>query len=116
MTAPSIATWLQFICAACGYIYDEALGDPDGGLPAGTRLVQLGAFDNEDQARGEWDRLAARFGDLMVGKSRVVQSAQSGGRTFYRLRAHGFDGEDDARRFCSALVAENAECIPVALR
>ena len=85
-------------------------------LPAGTRLVQLGAFDNEDQARGEWDRLAARFGDLMVGKSRVVQSAQSGGRTFYRLRAHGFDGEDDARRFCSALVAENAECIPVALR
>ncbi len=85
-------------------------------LPSGTRLVQLGAFDNEEQARGEWDRLASRFGDLMVGKSRVVQSAQSGGRTFYRLRAHGFDGEDDARRFCSALVAENAECIPVAIR
>ena len=46
----------------------------------------------------------------------VVQSAQSGGRTFYRLRAHGFAGEDDARRFCAALLAENAACIPVAQR
>ena len=41
MTAPSIAPWLQFICAACGYIYDEALGDPDGGLPAGTRFADI---------------------------------------------------------------------------
>lgn len=24
-------------CALCGYIYDEAEGDPDGGVPPGTR-------------------------------------------------------------------------------
>ena len=85
-------------------------------LAVGTRLVQLGAFDTVEQARGEWTKLTAKFGDLMSGKSVVVQSALSGGRTFHRLRAHGFDGEDDARRFCTALLAEGAACIPVAHR
>lgn len=85
-------------------------------LASGTRLVQLGAFDDAETARREWDKLAGNFGDLMQGKARVVQSAQSGGRTFYRLRAEGFADEDDARRFCSALLAENTACIPVAVR
>jgi hypothetical protein len=85
-------------------------------LTVGARLVQLGAFDTGDQARREWTKLETRFGDLMSGKSAVVQTALSGGRTFYRLRAHGFDGEDDARRFCTALLAEGAACIPVAHR
>jgi len=31
----------QFICRACGYIYDEALGDPDGGLAPGTRFEAI---------------------------------------------------------------------------
>jgi rubredoxin-NAD+ reductase len=30
------ATYRQYICHACGYVYDEALGDPDSGLVAGT--------------------------------------------------------------------------------
>ncbi len=89
--------------------------DPDS-LPVGTRLAQLGAFESPDLARQEWDRLAGKFGDYMEGKSRVVQKASSGGRTFYRLRAMGFDDLADARRFCSALVAEQADCIPVVTR
>lgn len=24
-------------CPGCGYVYDEALGDPDGGIKPGTR-------------------------------------------------------------------------------
>jgi rubredoxin-NAD+ reductase len=31
----------QYICRACGHVYDEAVGDPDGGLPAGTRLQDI---------------------------------------------------------------------------
>jgi hypothetical protein len=85
-------------------------------IPAGTRLVQFGAFDTQDEARAEWVRLSGQFGELMDGKGMVLQPAESGGRTFYRLRAHGFDGEDDARRFCSAFVAQNATCIPVPQR
>ncbi len=86
--------------------------DPSTIAP-GTRLVQFGTFDTAEEARAEWVRLQGRFGEIMADKSLVVQPAESGGRTFYRLRAHGFDGEDDARRFCSAFVSENAVCIPV---
>lgn len=85
-------------------------------VPLGTRLAQLGAFDSPDQARAEWQRLELRFGDYMVGKNRVIQEAQSGGRTFYRLRAMGFDDLNDARRFCAAFVAERTDCIPVVTR
>lgn len=82
-------------------------------LTPGTRLVQFGTFDTAEEAKAEWTRLQGRFGELMAAKAMVVQPAESGGRTFYRLRAHGFEGEDDARRFCSAFVTEDAVCIPV---
>ena len=85
-------------------------------LPIGTRLAQLGAYDTPEIARGEWDKLNGRFEEIMDGKKRVIQMASSGGRTFYRLRAMGFDDMSDARRFCSALMAENADCIPVTTR
>ena len=85
-------------------------------IKAGTRLAQLGAYDSAEIAQEEWDRLYGRFTEYMEGKSRVIQKAQSGGRTFYRLRAMGFDDLSDARRFCSALLAEKAACIPVKVR
>ncbi|MCB6177024.1 SPOR domain-containing protein [Rhodobacter sp. Har01] len=85
-------------------------------LAPGTRLVQFGAFETEDEARAEWTRIGGRFAALMAGKAMVIESAVSGGNTFFRLRALGFEGEDDARRFCAALTAEGANCIPVAHR
>lgn len=85
-------------------------------LAEGTRLAQIGAFDSPDLARAEWDRVVAQFGALMEGKQRVIQEASSGGRVFYRLRVHGFDDLAAARRFCAALVAEQANCIPAAVR
>jgi rubredoxin-NAD+ reductase len=33
--------YLRWICDACGYIYDEAQGDPDSGLAAGTRFADI---------------------------------------------------------------------------
>ncbi|WP_420002571.1 SPOR domain-containing protein [Arenibacterium sp. LLYu02] len=85
-------------------------------LAVGTRLAQLGAYESAEVARTEWTRISARFGDFFNDKQRVVQRAESGGRIFYRLRAHGFEDLSDARRFCSALVAGNADCIPVTMR
>jgi hypothetical protein len=85
-------------------------------IPIGTRLVQFGAFTTADEARAEWVRLQGNFGELMANKGLVVQPATSGGRTFYRLRAQGFDDEDDARRFCAAFVAQGLTCIPVPQR
>ncbi len=85
-------------------------------IPAGTNLVQLGAFPTADDANSAWTDLQGRFGDFLVNKEQVVQSADSGGTTFYRLRALGFDDLSDARRFCAALEAGNADCIPVVVR
>lgn len=89
---------------------------PAAEIIAGTVLVQLGAFDSPDEARSDWARLSGRFDSFMTGKSRVVQGAESGGRSFYRLRAVGFADLADARRFCAALMAEGADCIPVVAR
>ncbi|MEI7571402.1 MAG: rubredoxin, partial [Alcaligenaceae bacterium] len=33
--------WKQFICRACGLIYDEKLGDPDSGIAPGTRFSEI---------------------------------------------------------------------------
>jgi hypothetical protein len=85
-------------------------------LPAGTRLVQIGAHDSAEQARTEWDRVAVQFASLMEGKRRVIQEAVSGGRTFYRLRVEGFKDVAASRHFCAALVAERTNCIPAQVR
>ena len=82
-------------------------------IAVGTPLAQLGAFDTPETARAEWANLQTRFTELMAGKALVVEPAKSGGRDFFRLRAHGFDSADDTRRFCAAILAENGSCFPV---
>lgn len=41
VTPPTEAPFLQYICNACGWIYDEAKGDPDSGLAPGTRFEDI---------------------------------------------------------------------------
>ncbi|MCV2864722.1 SPOR domain-containing protein [Albidovulum sediminicola] len=81
-------------------------------LPVGTSLAQLGSFDTEAEARLEWDRIVARYGALMEARQRVIEQAQSGGNSFVRLRVAGFEDIEDARRFCSVLLAESTQCVP----
>ncbi|MEO0379762.1 MAG: SPOR domain-containing protein [Pseudomonadota bacterium] len=109
-TAPAV------VVPASAPVQDTVKEIDAASIPSGTRLVQLGAFDSPDIARAQWEKMQGRFGDYLRGKDRIVQTAESGGRTFYRLRAHGFADLSDARRFCSALVAEGADCIPVVTR
>jgi hypothetical protein len=85
-------------------------------LTAGTRLVQLGAFETDAEARQAWAQLVSRFPGYLDGRGRVVEAATAGGRVFFRLRAHGFRDELEARRFCSVFVAEDVDCIPVLIR
>jgi rubredoxin len=36
----------KYVCSICGYVYDEAVGAPDKGIPAGTKFEDLPAdFD-----------------------------------------------------------------------
>ena len=34
-------TTTQWICKVCNWVYDEALGDPEHGLPAGTAFADI---------------------------------------------------------------------------
>lgn len=85
-------------------------------ISVGSRLVQLGAFDTREEAADEWTNVSERFADYIDGKSRVIEEAVSGGRTFYRLRAFGFEDVTASRRFCAVLAAGNASCIPVQVK
>ncbi len=94
-----------------------AIGRRDAAdIPPGTRLVQLGAYEDEATALAEWSRLSATFANYLAGKDRVMERADVAGRVFYRLRIAGFEDLADARRFCSTLIAERADCIPVLTR
>jgi hypothetical protein len=88
--------------------------DP-AGLVTGTALAHIGSFPDEAQAKLAWDAAAARFGALFDDKGRVIEAAESGGQTFYRLRVEGFADRDAARRFCAALKAAG-ECVPTLVR
>ena len=85
-------------------------------LPVGTKLVQLGAFPTAEDASKEWISLQGKFGEMLVGKTQIIQEASSGGATFYRLRASGFDDLPSARQFCETLDASRAACTPVVVR
>lgn len=84
---------------------------PVAASSAGGPVVQVGAFDSNAIATGEWQRLAGRNGGLFSGKSPVIQEHQSGGRTFWRLRVAGFGTLSEARQFCSALQSSGTDCL-----
>lgn len=83
---------------------------------SGGESVQLGAFPEEDVAAAEWRDLVDRFPDLLEGTERRIERVERDDRTFWRLRAGGFPGLADARRVCAALIAGEAECVPVVRR
>jgi hypothetical protein len=85
-------------------------------IAIGTRLVQLGSFSTPEVARLEWVRLSAKFDQFFADKVRVVQRASVDNKIYFRLRAHGFIDTEDSKRFCAALQAEEAACIPAVKR
>ena len=89
--------------------------EPISNLPIGSAVVQLGAFENKNLAKSEWQRFEKLLGSILFSKKMIVQKAESGGKIFYRLRASGFDDISDARQFCSA-ISDRVACIPVVPR
>ena len=33
--------FMKYICDLCGYVYDEEIGDPDNGIPEGTKFEDI---------------------------------------------------------------------------
>lgn len=38
---PAATTAVRYVCSVCGYVYDPAKGDPDGGIAPGTRFEDI---------------------------------------------------------------------------
>lgn len=81
-------------------------------IASGAPLVQIGAFDSNALAEGEWGRISGKFGSAFAGKAQVIQKIDRNGRSFWRLRVAGFESRDEARRFCATLIAGGTDCIP----
>lgn len=98
---------------------DRAAAAPAQGTAApaaGTRVVQLGAYDSEAITRSAWARLVANNRDLLGSKSLYVERATSNARVFYRLRVAGFSSAEETRVMCESLRARGIDCIPVQMQ
>jgi hypothetical protein len=88
---------------------------PAAQIVRGAPMAQLGAFGSAVIAEQAWADLSERHGDYLVGKPHVILQAAVGGGTIYRLRVHGFENQEEARRLCTALNRQNAECYSVTM-
>lgn len=82
-------------------------------IASGTRLVQFGSYDSEEEAKAAFGDLYSKYGAYMGEVQPLVQQATSGTRSFHRLRVTGFDDIAEARQFCAVFSADNLTCIPV---
>jgi len=82
----------------------------------GEKMIQLGAYDDEESANRDYDTLLIDNQDLMGRLVRFVERREAGGRVFYRLRARGFTSMDEASAMCEALLARSIQCIAVTAR
>ncbi|MEM7241596.1 MAG: SPOR domain-containing protein [Pseudomonadota bacterium] len=83
-----------------------------GGKPkAGTPVIQLGAYLSQEIADQEWARLSSSHKDLLGSKIAYNTKTQANGKTYTRLRLHGFSDDTEAKALCVALKARNTDCL-----
>lgn len=90
----------------------KAVPAPDTG--AGLR-VQLAAVRSPEQARGEWERLRRKNGDLL-GKLRLFITKADlgpGKGIYFRLRAGPLASEAKAKALCASLAERKVGCLVI---
>ncbi len=79
---------------------------------AGTPVIQLGAYLSDQIADSEWGRLSSRHGDLLGKFTRYkTTTVAANGKTYHRLRLHGFADDAEAKSLCVAIKARGADCL-----
>lgn len=82
--------------------------------PPGTILVQVSAVQEEDSVLSEWERLRARYPQVLKPLRLVVEQARLGDRgVFYRVQAGAFGSEDGASAACQDLINAGQPCFVV---
>ena len=62
----------KYVCDACGYVYDPAVGDPDHGIAPGTPFEELFARSGRNWAHvpRDWDApCRINFFNLRTGRA-----------------------------------------------
>ncbi|MBB5516356.1 hypothetical protein FHS89_002387 [Rubricella aquisinus] len=85
-------------------------------VPAGTPLIQLGAFDSEQIAILQWVSFVEAHPVILGNLQRYIEPVNSGGATLFRLRAVGFADGTETRAACAALQSRGQDCIPTVKR
>ena len=83
-------------------------------MAAGSRLIQLGAFNSERIARARWERLAGKYPQLS-SLTPQTEDVERGGKTLIRLRATVGDSFL-AEKLCTTLQRGGDDCFVVARR
>ncbi|MEM7508531.1 MAG: SPOR domain-containing protein [Pseudomonadota bacterium] len=73
--------------------------------------IQLRASPSRDEVVASWNRIQAANRDLLGNKALSLQTTQSGGTRFFRLRVGPFRDRAEANAVCQALRARNQDCI-----
>ncbi len=81
-------------------------------VPAGSALVQLGAYSDAASADVEWTGFVKRFGFLSGMNHKITQAAADGGRKVFRLQAVAGDA-GQAQQLCAKIRAAGESCLIV---
>lgn len=80
-------------------------------VSSGGAMIQLGAYGSEAVAKDSWKKLSKRF-DYLATLGSVVEKAEVGGTTVYRLRATAGNASN-AGNLCGRLKVAGENCIVV---
>jgi D-alanyl-D-alanine carboxypeptidase len=83
---------------------------PASGHAHGRWLIQIGAFDGENEAKEHLTAARFKMGEALVGNLPITERFQKGHKTVYRARFAGFD-KASAESACKQLKHSAFECI-----
>ena len=78
----------------------------------GGWLIQIGAFDDEAEAKQHLTAAQIKVHDPLAAKDPFTERVQKGDKALYRARFAGFD-KSTAEAACRALKRSDFECMPL---
>ncbi|MDR1009507.1 MAG: SPOR domain-containing protein [Rickettsiales bacterium] len=72
--------------------------------------VQILSGTTEEKTRKDWDAMVRKHPDLLKNQAHAIVKADVDGKTYFRLRATGFNASADATAFCGKLKAYSISC------